>query len=57
MENISIIVAVAADNGIGRDNRLLSHIPGDLKRFRRITTGHTVIMGRNTYLSLPGITV
>lgn len=54
MQKISIIVAVAADNGIGRDNRLLSHIPDDLKRFRKITTGHTVIMGRNTYLSLPG---
>ena len=54
MHSISIIVAVAADLGIGRDNRLLSHIPDDLKRFRKITTGHTVIMGRNTYLSLPG---
>ena len=51
---LSIIVAIAADNGIGKDNRLLSHIPGDLKRFRKITTGHTVIMGRNTFLSLPG---
>lgn len=41
------------NNGIGKDNRLLCHIPGDLKRFKRITTGHTVIMGRNTFLSLP----
>lgn len=54
LQNISIIVAVATDNGIGKENRLLSHIPDDLKRFRKITTGHTVIMGRNTYLSLPG---
>ena len=53
MKNISIIVAVADDNAIGKDNRLLVHLPGDLKRFRKITTGHTVIMGRNTYFSLP----
>jgi len=54
MKKISIIAAIAADNGIGKDNKLLSHIPGDLKRFKKITTGHTVIMGKNTYLSLPG---
>jgi len=53
MKNISIIVAVADDNAIGFDNRLLVHLPDDLKRFRKITTGHTVIMGRNTFLSLP----
>jgi dihydrofolate reductase len=54
MKQISIIVAIARDNGIGRDNKLLCHIPGDMKRFKQITTGHTVIMGRNTFLSLPG---
>ena len=54
MKRISIIVALAKNNGIGKDNKLLCHIPGDLKRFRQITTGHTVIMGKNTYLSLPG---
>lgn len=54
MKNISIIVAVAANNGIGKDNRLLCHIPGDLKRFKKITSGHTVVMGKNTFLSLPG---
>ncbi len=54
MKKISIIVAVAGDNGIGNDNKLLCHIPGDLKRFKKITSGHTVIMGRNTFLSLPG---
>lgn len=53
MKPISIIVAIAKNNGIGKDNKLLCHIPGDLKRFRLITTGHTVIMGKNTYLSLP----
>lgn len=54
MTSISIIVAIAKDNGIGKDNRLLWHIPADLKRFKRITSGHTVIMGKNTFHSLPG---
>jgi dihydrofolate reductase len=54
MKNISIIVAIAENNGIGKNNRLLWHIPADLKRFKRITEGHTVIMGKNTFLSLPG---
>lgn len=54
MKHISIIVAISNNNGIGKDNKLLCHIPGDLKRFRQITTGHTVIMGKNTFLSLPG---
>lgn len=51
---ISIIVAVADNSGIGKNNRLLAHIPGDLPRFKKITSGHTVIMGKNTFLSLPG---
>lgn len=51
--NISIIVAVAENFAIGKDNDLLFHLPGDLKRFKEITTGHTLIMGRNTLLSLP----
>jgi dihydrofolate reductase len=54
MKNISIIVAIAENNGIGKDNQLLWHIPADLKRFKQITLGHTVIMGKNTFLSLPG---
>jgi dihydrofolate reductase len=53
MKPVSIIVALAENMGIGKDNKLLTHIPGDLPRFRKITTGHTVIMGKNTYLSLP----
>ncbi|MCA1746471.1 MAG: dihydrofolate reductase, partial [Bacteroidales bacterium] len=52
-KNISIIVAIAENNAIGKDNQLLWHLSDDLKRFKRLTTGHTVIMGRNTYLSLP----
>ena len=50
---ISIIVAIAENYAIGKNNDLLWHIPEDLKRFKRITTGHKVIMGKKTYLSLP----
>ncbi|MBB6275763.1 dihydrofolate reductase [Porphyromonas circumdentaria] len=50
---LSIIVAVAADNAIGKENDLLWHLPADLKRFKETTTGHTIIMGRNTFYSLP----
>jgi dihydrofolate reductase len=50
---LSIIVAMAQNNAIGKNNDLLCHIPGDLKRFKEITAGHTVIMGRHTWLSLP----
>ena len=50
---ISIIVAIDESNAIGLKNNLLAHIPSDLKRFKSITTGHTVIMGSNTWLSLP----
>lgn len=53
MGKLSIIVAIAANNAIGKDNDLLWHIPEDLKRFKRLTSGHAVIMGRNTYFSLP----
>jgi len=52
-QNISIIVAIAQNNAIGKDNRLLWHLSDDLKRFKKLTTGHTLIMGRNTFLSLP----
>ena len=51
--NISIIVAIAKNFAIGKNNDLLFHLPNDLKRFKQITTGHTIIMGRNTLLSLP----
>lgn len=52
-KHISIIVAVAENNAIGRGNKLLWHIPEDLKRFKRLTTGHYVVMGKKTYESLP----
>ncbi|MDA3942495.1 MAG: dihydrofolate reductase [Bacteroidetes bacterium] len=51
--SFSIIVAIAKNRAIGRNNDLLWYISEDLKRFKRITTGHTVIMGRNTFKSLP----
>lgn len=52
-KNISIIVAIAQNFAIGKNNDLLFHLPNDLKRFKEITSGHTIIMGRNTLLSLP----
>jgi len=51
--NISIIVAIAENRAIGKDNKLLWHVSEDLKRFKKLTTGHTLIMGRRTFLSLP----
>ena len=53
LENLSIIVAVAKNGAIGRDNQLLYHLPNDLKHFKELTTGHTIIMGRKTFDSLP----
>ncbi|MBR4715308.1 MAG: dihydrofolate reductase, partial [Bacteroidales bacterium] len=53
LPNISIIVAIAQNNAIGKDNDLIWHISDDLKRFKALTSGHTVIMGRNTWNSLP----
>ena len=50
---ISIIAAVARDRAIGFQNKLIYWLPNDLKRFKALTTGHTIIMGRNTFLSLP----
>ena len=49
---LSIIVAKSINNAIGKDNKLLWKIPDDMKRFKEITTGHTVIMGRKTFESI-----
>lgn len=49
---LSIIVAISENNVIGKDNKLLWHIPEDMKRFKRLTTGHTIIMGRKTFESI-----
>lgn len=53
MMKLSMIVAMARDNAIGRNNDLLWHLSADLKRFKSLTTGHTIIMGRRTWESLP----
>ena len=50
---ITIIAAVVKNRAIGYQNKLLYWLPNDLKRFKQLTTGHTIIMGRNTYDSLP----
>lgn len=52
---LSIIAAIASNNVIGKNNKLLWHIPMDLKRFKSITTGKTIIMGRKTFESLPRV--
>ena len=50
---ISIIVAIAENNAIGLNNKLIYWLPNDLKRFKQLTTGNTIIMGRKTFESLP----
>ena len=50
---LSIIAAIAENNAIGNHGDLIYHLPDDLKRFKQLTTGHTVIMGRKTFESLP----
>lgn len=49
---ISIIVAIAKNYAIGKNNRLLWHMPNDLKHFKQVTSGRTIIMGRKTYESV-----
>jgi len=51
--SINIIAAVARNRAIGNENKLLYWLPNDLKRFKRLTTGNTIIMGRRTFESLP----
>ncbi len=53
MPQINIIAALAANRAIGYENRLLYWLPNDVRRFKQLTTGHTIVMGRNTFLSLP----
>ena len=50
---ITIIAAVARNRAIGKDNKLIYRLPDDMKHFKALTTGHTVIMGRKTFESLP----
>ena len=56
MNMISIIACISKDNrAIGYQNRLLYHLPSDMVRFRELTTGHTIVMGRKTFESLPNV--
>ncbi|ANW94999.1 diacylglycerol kinase [Wenyingzhuangia fucanilytica] len=49
---ITLIAAIGDNNELGKDNDLIWHLPADLKRFKQITTGHHIIMGRKTYESI-----
>jgi len=49
---ITVIAAIAANNALGKDNDLIWHLPADLKRFKKVTTGHYILMGRNTFESI-----
>ena len=53
MQKIALIAAIAKNNAIGIGNKLIYWLPNDLKRFKELTTGHTIIMGSNTFRSLP----
>ena len=55
MKNISIIACVGKNLELGKNNDLIWHLPNDLKYFKKVTSGKTVIMGRKTFDSLPGI--
>lgn len=48
----TIIAAIANNNALGKDNQLIWHLSADLKRFKKLTTGHHIIMGRNTFESI-----
>ncbi|WP_159947109.1 dihydrofolate reductase [Polaribacter septentrionalilitoris] len=49
---ITIIAAIAKNNALGKNNDLIWHLPADLKRFKKITSGHFILMGRNTFESI-----
>ena len=53
MSKISIIAAVADNYAIGKNNKLIWHLPADMKHFKKMTTGHAVVMGKRTFESLP----
>jgi len=52
-KTITLIAAAAQNDALGKDNDLIWHISEDLKRFKRLTTGHAIIMGRKTFESMP----
>lgn len=49
---ITLIAAIANNNALGKDNDLIWHLPADLKRFKKVTSGHHILMGRNTFESI-----
>lgn len=53
MQKIIAIAAAAENNALGKDNDLLWHLPDDFKRFKKITTGNPIVMGRKTFESFP----
>jgi len=53
MARLVLIAAAGEDNAIGRDNQLLWHLPDDFRRFKRLTMGHAMIMGRKTFETFP----
>lgn len=53
MHKLALIAAIARNNAIGFENKLIYWLPNDLKRFKELTTEHTIIMGSNTFRSLP----
>ena len=54
-KTITIIVAAAENDAIGKNNDLIWSLPNDLKRFKKLTSGHCIIMGRKTFDSFPGL--
>ena len=54
-KTITIIVAASENDAIGKDNDLIWSLPNDLKRFKKLTSGHCIIMGRKTFDSFPGL--
>lgn len=53
MKTVTLIAAAAENNALGKDNDLLWHLPDDFKRFKTLTTGYPIIMGRKTFESFP----
>jgi dihydrofolate reductase len=53
MAGITMIAAVGENNALGKDNKLLWHLPDDFRRFKKLTMGHPMIMGRKTFESFP----
>ncbi|KGK31835.1 dihydrofolate reductase [Cellulophaga sp. E6(2014)] len=53
MKTVTLIAAAAENNALGKDNDLLWHLPDDFKRFKTLTTGHPIVMGRKTFESFP----